>query len=80
MNYKLVKLKWIDSIQSHGWVHKNDLKELKMEIISVGYLIKEDKDFMVITSSISEESFCAPLQIPKIAITYFMELENDDSA
>ena len=68
MDYKLVKVNWIDSAQSPGWIYKDDLKDFNMQIKSVGYLVKETDESITLVAHIGEDSLCSPLQIPKIAI------------
>lgn len=76
IDYKIYKVIWIDSSQSHGWILKDDLKEFDMGIVSCGFLIRETESFIVLSSHIGEDCICSPMQIPKIAITSMEEIKN----
>ena len=75
MDYKLIKVHWIDSAQTPGWILKDDLRDVSMEIKSVGYLVKETDASITLVAHIGEDSLCSPLQIPKIAIQSLEEME-----
>ena len=80
MSYKLIYVKWIDSSQCHGWILKEDLKALDMNIDSCGFLINETSEYIVLSSSIGIDCICSPLQIPKIAIVSMDVINHDNPA
>lgn len=66
---RVVGLKWIDASSTRGWTNARDLPDLDT-VYSVGFLIKEADDYIVISSSrmSDREQFDAPLAIPRFAI------------
>lgn len=63
---------WIDSSTIRGWQHADDKPVGYYEptkIQSVGYLVEDTKDFVTLTTSLSENGgIIDPLSIPKVAI------------
>lgn len=69
MNYKLIYIKWVDSTSFNGW--KNlPLEDSEMcEIETVGYVIENHRNRIVIANSVSNANHCdGILVIPKGAI------------
>jgi len=66
-------VEWIDSTAIRGWQHGSSMTDKYAEpskICSIGYLIKETKDFITISTSVSNNgNMMDPLTIPKCAIT-----------
>lgn len=73
MRYKKVLIEWVDSSSIRGWRHDSEMTDSFAEpakIQSIGYLLKDTKDFVTITTSVSENGgIMDPLSIPKVAIT-----------
>ena len=74
--YKLYYVKWIDSSQCNGWVLKEDLEDLSMDIVSCGHLIKETDNFIVLSAHVGKDCICSPIQIPKVAIVSMEEINH----
>ena len=68
IEYELFRVHWVDSTSSYGWVLKSDLKDLDMNVYSIGFLIKSNDDYIVLSAHISSESFDAPICIPRVSI------------
>lgn len=67
----LVQITWIDAVGGDGWTTEKELREQELIIHnSVGYLVTEDKDKVMITMSYDKdkESLGAWLCIPKVYI------------
>lgn len=67
---KAVVIEWIDSSSAHGW---DKIKDHEIETglcVSIGFFIKENKDFILIAHSYDSdnESINGTIQIPKVAI------------
>jgi hypothetical protein len=69
---KKIYVEWIDSNTIIGWTFGKNLTDEFAEagkICSIGYLVKDTKEFITITTSISiNGSVMDPLTIPKCAI------------
>lgn len=81
---KLVYVKWVDSSGSNGWQMADLVKDQKLELLnihSVGWLLKEDNDAILIAPHISDGSeihpqqLCGELAIPKLVITKMKEIK-----
>ena len=67
----VIRVEWVDSYGGGNWIHKDDLDHKPSNIITVGFVVKETKKHITITSSISDgdgEQYLNPITIPKIAI------------
>lgn len=65
----IVRLTWIDSAATYGWVNKDDENIGISEIHSIGYVVREDKKTITISTSWNTGSrFMDPLTIPKCCI------------
>jgi len=63
-------LEWVDSEAQVGWQYVDNVRVTKLTVQSLGYLVKETDDVVVITTSISANDGCMDcLTIPKVAIT-----------
>lgn len=75
---KYVYIKWVDSMEHHGWADKDykaDSKE-QMTIESIGILHEETKESICITTSKSfYGSIVSPMSIPKCAIVESWEFD-----
>lgn len=76
---KRVYVEWIDSVCIRGWNHESLLTDEYAEpskICSVGFLIKDTKNYVTISTSVSVNgSVTDPLTIPKCAITKIQRLK-----
>lgn len=62
-------IKWIDSASCHGWHSDDSLDNEALIISSIGWVVKEDKNAVTITTSVAPAgSVSNPLTIPKCAI------------
>lgn len=74
--YKLRMIRWIDSTGLNGWQALETIQGLTPDpVISVGFVVAEDEDRIVITTSITERPGNLALQsgegalvIPRVAI------------
>lgn len=65
---KLVQVTWVDAVGGDGWLSLKDLeKETPTTHISVGFIVKDTKDYLTITMSYDEQktNLGAWLCIPK---------------
>ena len=85
-NYKLKENKiyqvfWKDSKAEDGWKDrqkmKDNFKDKTLDMETVGFFLKETKESLVFTMSITEcfDLVDYSLQIPKVAITKIYKLE-----
>ncbi len=79
---KLVWIKWVDSIGYSKWTNEDYLKEeFEKDILcceSVGWVIKEDKDRIMIAphKSLNTNSFDGTMTIPKCSIKEIQEIKD----
>jgi hypothetical protein len=73
-DFPVVRVEWIDSVQEHGWSYlEESLKKSNdeaMECVSVGFLVKETDNFIVLAESfmMASSSVSGFMQIPKVAV------------
>lgn len=67
-----VRVKWIDSCASNSeWILGSDIKDCgcmdPIKIFTYGFLIKEDKDYVVIAQNygVNPEQYCNLMSIPR---------------
>ena len=66
---KIVYIKWLDSCETLGWLHKNTGNAGLSTIQSVGYLMQEDKKQIQIARCKGEDdTYAGILTVPKAAI------------
>lgn len=66
---KVVEIHWVDSMATPGWFGHLEEAKQSMLIRTVGFLVADLDDRVVITSTISSESLIMdPLVIPRVAI------------
>lgn len=68
-DYQIFKVKWLDSNSKHGWVFKEDIGDFCLEIVGVGYLVKQTPEYIILSGHISEQCVDSPICIPRVAIT-----------
>jgi len=66
----VVEVRWVDSCGfDSGWVNNDDLKSLKpKEITTVGHLVEESDDYVVIAPTIGDDQNFGSLCIPKCSV------------
>lgn len=53
--FPLVEVKWRDAQTSHGWDHIDDV-ELEVPVVTtVGFLVKEDENAIMVASSVGDD-------------------------
>ena len=65
---KAVYLEWLDSIAIFGWQDETAHKEVMKPIKSIGWIVKEDKNSITISTSLGHKDYHSPLTIPKVAV------------
>lgn len=68
---KMIYLKWLDHASgNYAWTHFKDVDNEKLFCESVGYLVKEDKDFYYVANSKYEDnrSCVMVMQVMKSAV------------
>jgi len=66
MKYKLYWVKWVDATMSSGWMPAKDYEVVPNYIESVGWVIKETKDYICLALSWSTLNQIADvMEIPK---------------
>jgi len=73
MKYPLVKIEWLDSAETLGWHYKDDINFGFKRIVSVGYLVKDEKEYCSIAPHITDTEddtyqCCGLMCIPKCSI------------
>lgn len=64
--FSLVQVEWKDAQTGHGWEHEEDLTIDIPVVITVGFLIKEDDNGILIASSVGTDRHSnARIVIPK---------------
>ena len=67
---EIVEIEWLDSQAYSGWMPQKDMRDWNDELLcrSVGYLLREDKDRLVLVASESVHSFADGLSIPRVCV------------
>lgn len=64
--FPLVRVDWIDAETSQGWEHLDEEKPTVPEVVTVGFLIKETEDVLLVASTIGHDrSHNSRIGIPK---------------
>ena len=64
--YKLYKIEWEDAASSGGWIELGEEKLDPLIVTTVGFLIKETKDRLILAQSLTNGHRSADrIQIPK---------------
>lgn len=79
MDYKLYRVRWIDSTSSYGWVTRKDVRQEDLGVVSVGFLVAEYSDQVVLSAHIAPGCIDAPMHIPKTAITSMEEIKDGEA-
>lgn len=79
---KLVIVEWMDSSQGEGWTPVSEIEDGCIAIRSVGWVLRETKDVLVIAPHHGErlgrdtpEQACGYMKIPKLAVKRVRELK-----
>ena len=66
---KLVEIYWIDAHRKDGWWNQKEINEWELNagnVKQLGYVLKEDKEWLVIASAIGEDkTYLCTHRIPK---------------
>lgn len=66
MKFPLVSLEWDDAQTDTGWVDHTEIKTEHAVAITIGFLVKESSEHVVIASTVGEDgSTNGRIQIPK---------------
>ena len=73
IKYTLIRVEWVDSAQSGGWIFKEDIPFGCKIITSVGFLIKATEKYISLTAHISDikgndYQCCGVMCIPRSCI------------
>ena len=66
--FTIVTFYWLDSDRSDGWEPLDDKDSIPSLVFSNGILIKEEKEFITISSSITSHEKISSLRVPKVSI------------
>ena len=71
LKYSIYEVVWSDTSYGHGWTDRTHPDIRPVAIVSVGFLFKNDPDFVALTSSYGsggDAQVMSPLTIPRSAI------------
>lgn len=70
MEYKIVKIDWIDScIGPAGWGEKEDYENVTIvKCTTVGFVVQETKEHITIANTVNEDQLLGVVTIPKCCI------------
>jgi hypothetical protein len=66
--FQLVEIRWDDAAASNSWERPEHMALDPQIVITVGFVVKENKKHMVIASTYDETHVNAAIQIPKSMI------------
>lgn len=76
LDLPIVDILWVDSVGASHWEKKYYLDDASMHCRSVGFLVSENEDSIVVSCSLGFCGDCnAPLKIPKVSIVSFYTIE-----
>lgn len=61
---KLIYVEWVDAVASSGWEKHEEAESIHL-CRSIGYVVKEDKDCLILASTISQDQNNCRIAIPK---------------
>lgn len=64
---KIVLVKWIDSMQTGGWRHKEAARS-NMNCMSCGFLVERTRDYIILALNMSAYTDGDYIQIPMVAV------------
>ena len=68
---KIVRVEWIDSISCGGsvWANNDEVAKLMPDTIkSVGFLVKEEDDFLIVAGHVGGHQTSGDICIPRCAV------------
>jgi len=72
MSRKMLYIEWVDSLGQSHWQFKSDIEERSVtKVITVGIVVHEDKEQLVIahSQSLDTDEWNSAIHIPKCCIT-----------
>ena len=72
MKHNLVEIQWIDSETNSGWESVDKIEPPTSTVLSLGFLIYEDSDFLILVADFDEaEDMCnRAIAIPKVCVRH----------
>lgn len=82
MKNKIIEVFWCDSYSAYGWQTEQDLQDqirstTYKEHKSIGYLVFESKEKIIIAQSLGNNNYCNCMTIPRVAITKIKVIRNE---
>jgi len=75
-NYDIERIEWVDSssFPNGPWITEEEMDRTitehgALKCVSIGFVVRENEDIIVISSSTAESMVMEPMAIPKVAIT-----------
>jgi hypothetical protein len=66
LKYTLAEIQWDDAATDHGWQQPDEIEPHVEMALTVGFVVKETADHVVIASTVGEDGSCnGRIQIPK---------------
>lgn len=63
---KIVRVKWVDAFSTDAWTDFEDLSTDSMIATTVGFLVKELPNLLIVASTVSRDrQACCTMHIPK---------------
>ena len=78
-SFPLVKVVWVDSSDCGSWLTLDQINNMSLHdnMVSVGFLVRNDPDFIIVSANIGNEHFGATTLIPRVAIKMITHLEDN---
>jgi hypothetical protein len=74
--YLIARIEWVDSssFPNGPWITEEEVDRQiaehgALKCLSIGFVVRENADIVVISSSVAEGMIMEPMAIPKVAIT-----------
>ncbi len=76
MSYKVVQVIWKDAECVAAWTKLEDVKKAKLPVITtIGYLVYQDSERLVVASTISDDEVNASMSIPAAWVVEIFDIE-----
>lgn len=74
--YPLVDVRWTDSCSDGNWRYTSDIGEETTDITTVGYIVKDEENYIVIAQSLCKDPklVCNTMAIPRGCIKEIITL------
>ena len=59
MKYKRITVEWLDACSTDEWTEIKDVDGTPKKVYTSGWLVKEDKDYLSVAGTISDDGDCA---------------------